>query len=350
VNYLRTIRSPTQDSGPAPHVSVVIPAYQAESFLAGALNSATEQSFSDLEIIVVDDASSDRTSEVVRDAARSDERIRLHRLNQNSGPGAARNRALDLARGEWICLLDADDRMEPTRIEWLLGLARAADADMVSDNLLLCPQDGAAPRPMIPVDAFGPVRRIGFAEFVDGNIFYKGVPARVSLGFMQPLISRAFLDRNAIRYPAEVRSGEDFIFYLDCFARGASWWVTPQPWYRYTVRDGSLTDQQSNADKGAIIRHEEQAIARALGLRDAELVRILKRHKRDLDRPYLYRRFTDALKARCYGEAAGLLARGPGAAQLILEQALREAPTIAAKAMRGGYGRRAAVAGEAAPD
>src|SRR6202044_630145 len=79
VSYLKMIRSSHHAARCAPHVSVVIPAYEAEAFIAATLDSASQQSFSDLEIIVVDDASPDHTAAVVETAARPDDRIQVNR-------------------------------------------------------------------------------------------------------------------------------------------------------------------------------------------------------------------------------------------------------------------------------
>src|ERR1700759_2288858 len=93
-----------------PRVSVVIPAYNAQDFIAETLESALNQSFRAFEIIVVDDGSCDSTHAIV--AEYCDRGITL--LSQpNAGIGAARNRALSVARSELIALLDSDDLWEP---------------------------------------------------------------------------------------------------------------------------------------------------------------------------------------------------------------------------------------------
>ncbi|WP_127561270.1 glycosyltransferase family 2 protein [Nioella ostreopsis] len=107
-------RAPQPVDGPL--VSVLIAAHQAEDTLPTALRAVADQSWRNLEIIVIDDASSDGTAQVALDAARADPRIQLKRLSQNGGAYAARNAGLAMARGEYVTLHDADDWCHPDRI------------------------------------------------------------------------------------------------------------------------------------------------------------------------------------------------------------------------------------------
>lgn len=99
-----------------PLVSVLIAAHQAKDTLPTALRAVADQSWRNLEIIVIDDASSDGTAQVALDAAGTDPRIRLKQLPQNGGAYAARNAGLAEARGEYVTLHDADDWCHPDRI------------------------------------------------------------------------------------------------------------------------------------------------------------------------------------------------------------------------------------------
>lgn len=99
-----------------PAVSVIIPAYNAEKTIRHTLQSAASQTFNQLEIIVVDDGSTDRTAEIVEAFATSDPRISLLR-QQNQGVAVARNLAIHAAKGEFIAPLDADDVWHPTKLE-----------------------------------------------------------------------------------------------------------------------------------------------------------------------------------------------------------------------------------------
>jgi hypothetical protein len=99
-------------------VSVVVPAYNAEETLAATLHSALQQSLPPLEVLVVDDGSTDRTAAIAETFGPS---VRLIR-QQNYGPGAARNAGIRVACGTWIGLLDADDTWMPTKLECQLAL------------------------------------------------------------------------------------------------------------------------------------------------------------------------------------------------------------------------------------
>src|SRR5579875_23336 len=94
-------------------VSVIMPAFNAARSVAWAISSALEQTVADIEVLVIDDASTDLTAAVVEEIAARDPRVRLIRNPVNGGPGVARNFGLDAARGEWVALLDADDAFLP---------------------------------------------------------------------------------------------------------------------------------------------------------------------------------------------------------------------------------------------
>ena len=98
-------------------VSVVVPCYNCEKFLRVAINSILVQSFQDFELILIDDGSTDKTPDILREFAEKDPRVRILKNNANSGICVALNKGLDAARGEFICRMDADDIAEPDRIE-----------------------------------------------------------------------------------------------------------------------------------------------------------------------------------------------------------------------------------------
>lgn len=105
-------------------VSVVTPAYNSASFILGTIESVRSQSYSHWEMIIVDDRSQDDTYEIVEREAQLDSRIRLIRLDQNSGTAIARNIAMDAARGRYVAFLDSDDLWLPEKLEKQLEFMR----------------------------------------------------------------------------------------------------------------------------------------------------------------------------------------------------------------------------------
>lgn len=113
---------------PAPSVSVLIAAWNAEGSIRRALESVLAEQAVELECVVVDDASSDGTARVVAEIAARDPRVVLVSLAQNEGVSSARNRGLDLVRGEWLTILDADDRFLSGGVRRLHEAATATGA------------------------------------------------------------------------------------------------------------------------------------------------------------------------------------------------------------------------------
>lgn len=109
-------RPEAADQSRAPLVSVILPVYNGEASIGDSLESALRQTYRNLEIIVIDDGSTDRTLEVVHARAGRDARVKIIQQG-NAGVACARNRGLAAARGEFIAPLDADDLWDPTKIE-----------------------------------------------------------------------------------------------------------------------------------------------------------------------------------------------------------------------------------------
>ncbi len=321
-----------------PQVSVLIPAYDAEHYIEQAIGSALGQTIQNLEVTVVDDASSDATAAIVSRVAERDARVQLLRLPVNSGPSAARNLALSHARGTWVALLDADNKFVPHRLATLVTLGEENHAEMVSDNVLLCAEDGdMPPTPLISYAAWPAPRHLPAAEFIARNIVGRRNPRR-SYGFMAPIFRRAFLERYQLRYDERNRFGEDFMFYVSCLVRGARWWVTPEAMCRYTVRSGSLTEIQSAADLLRIRTFESDLLdSNPMVRAEPALADALRRHKSMIDRCYYYRAFTDAVKAGKIGQARRLLFETPSGFGRIVQESLVQTPVIVAKAWGGGY-------------
>ena len=106
-------------------VSVILPVFNAEKYILTTLNSVLSQNYSNMEVLVVDDFSSDKTKDIVNSV--SDHRIIYHKLPENQGAAVARNKALELAQGRYVAFIDSDDI-------WLTGKIECQLAQMQSEN------------------------------------------------------------------------------------------------------------------------------------------------------------------------------------------------------------------------
>lgn len=118
-------------------VSIVVPCFNAGRLISQTLESAIGQSYGNWELLVVDDCSTDNTREVVSEHARQDSRIRLVKLETNTGgPATPRNVGVQQAQGNWVALLDADDIWHPRKLELQLAALRDHGAEFSSTWML----------------------------------------------------------------------------------------------------------------------------------------------------------------------------------------------------------------------
>ncbi len=130
-----------------PYISVVIPVYNGSKYLAECLESVRSQTLRDIEIICVDDGSSDDTLNILNDYARKDERF-IVLTQKNLYAGIARNRGLEIAKGDYLSFLDSDDIFEPDMLEQMYTLAVRRDLDVA---LCLCDAFDSDSRKVYPM-------------------------------------------------------------------------------------------------------------------------------------------------------------------------------------------------------
>lgn len=104
-------------------ISIIVPVYNSEKFLEECVGSILAQTYTNLQVILVDDVSTDKSGEICDDFARKDTRVEVIHRKKNGGQSAARNTGLKQVKGEWIAFADNDDTLEPTMLETLLNNA-----------------------------------------------------------------------------------------------------------------------------------------------------------------------------------------------------------------------------------
>ncbi|MEH2330523.1 glycosyltransferase family 2 protein [Nostoc sp.] len=224
-----------------PKVSVIIPAYNTESYIGKAIESALEQTLTNIEVIIVDDGSSDKTVEIAKSF--TDQRLKVIVNQQNIGAAAARNRAFRAAQGEWIAVLDSDDWYAPERLSKLVSLANKTKADMIADDVYLIKDGATSPWSTLIQESgerIDKILQIDIVYFVETDVYGE---AGLHLGLSKPLFKREFLVKHGIEYDDEIRMGQDFWLDMKCLIKGARFFIEPKPYYFYRSRPGSLVYQ-----------------------------------------------------------------------------------------------------------
>ncbi|TIR31002.1 MAG: glycosyltransferase family 2 protein [Mesorhizobium sp.] len=270
-----------------PQVCVIIAARNAARTIPVAIASALREP-EVAEVVVVDDASTDNTAKVARAADDGSGRLSVIRLDVNGGPSFARNAAIASSRSPFISILDADDFFLEGRFRELFA---SADWDFAADNIMMIRDDVATDVSKITAPRFSADPEfLDFERFIEGNISSRRVQ-RGELGFLKPVISRAFLNRHGLRYDENLRLGEDYELYARAVACGARFKVIRSCGYGAIVRADSLSGQHKTQDLKRLA-DADLALLAIDSLPEGSKA-VLRRHERQVRDKYRLRNFLD---------------------------------------------------------
>ncbi|MDE1157515.1 MAG: glycosyltransferase family 2 protein [Neorhizobium sp.] len=241
----------------APDVSFIVAAYNAQETLDGAIASALAQVGVSVEVIVIDDCSTDGTRDLV--ANYPDPRVRLVAQEKNGGPAAARNAGFAAARGRWLATLDADDTIYPNRLKAMLKRAADERAQIVVDNIDVIPLDGGEPKAMFPWAVLAGRSEMTLADFIGSNVIFN---TTFNFGYMKPIFERAFLAENDLSFDEALRIGEDYILLASAIAAGGRCAVEPSTGYVYHLRQGSISRVLKQEHLDAMLVGDQTFLAR----------------------------------------------------------------------------------------
>lgn len=279
------------DKNMTPDVSIIIPTYNVAAYIKTAIASALSQKDVSIEIIMIDDKSSDDTVAIAKSI--NDPRIQIIELPQNGGPSVARNKGFEIAKGEWIAILDGDDAFEDGRLSKLLNDAKKSRADIIVDNLNVYREDNQSISPMFTSPEFQSTTMIDLAHFIRSNQLFLG---GYTLGYLKPLFKSAFLKSHGLSYSTDIRIGEDYLLMAECLANGAKCVTCPQAGYRYTVRANSIS-HRLNQDAVERIEKADQYFTSKYPLKGDALAAQTKRtHKLKL--AFAFTELVEAIKAK----------------------------------------------------
>lgn len=191
-----------------PVISVVIPVYNAEKYIGRCLTSVLNNSWKELEVICIDDGSTDSSSDILDRFTFCDSRVVVI-AQKNSGVSVARNRGLEIARGEYIAFIDADDWVHEQFLEQLLSCIIDANCGVVCCDYEKVTEGEPIPEDDCSSDQQSSLEMLSVSAF--SNNFYLRSKCWGKL-YRRNLIE-------GISFPEEVALGEDTIFVLDCLQR-----------------------------------------------------------------------------------------------------------------------------------
>ncbi len=287
----------------APRISVIMANRDRGAYLAEAVRSVQAQTIADWELVLADDGSIDDSLAIARDLAAEDPRLRLLPVGDGRGPGVARNRAIEAARGEWLAIVDSDDVIEPGRFARLLALADEQDAEAVADDLLYFGDPASEGRCLLAGYRGSGCWRLGPEEFLQAHILKNRLP---QLGYLKPMIRREAL--GPLRYDETLRIGEDSDILLRFLMTGRRMVVTPEALYRYRRHPGSISHRWQAEDLRALVTVQRRQLAMA----DGRLWQLMAERLRGMERGLAVEEVVGQLKAGRLGAALMRLLVRPG--------------------------------------
>lgn len=205
-------------------ISVIVPIYNVEKYLNRCLDSIKNQTYTDFEVLMIDDGSTDRSQEIARNY-QNDTRFKLF-IQTNQGQGAARNLGLDNIKGDYICFIDSDDYVEEKYLEILFNALIMNDADISQCGVMRVWEDG---------------RKVNLG-FQDNNedvyTDIKGYIQTAPFSFWNKIYKAELFD--GLRFPAGIKF-EDFALAPQVYSRAKKIVSVPDRLYNYLWRNNSTT-------------------------------------------------------------------------------------------------------------
>lgn len=218
-----------------PKVSVIMPAYNAEKYIAEAIDSILNQTFADFEFIIIDDGSKDNTVEIVK--SYSDKRIRFYQNEHNMGVAATLNRGIELATGEYIARMDSDDISLPERFEkQIYVLDNDKKIAVCAGNAIVFSKESQYITQLPLKD-----REIKYNLFISSPFVHPSV-----------MIRKSVLDSSNIRYESEFDGREDYRMWMKISLLDYKLLNIDEPVLKYRIHTGQVTQKK---DLSQIAKH-----------------------------------------------------------------------------------------------
>lgn len=230
-------------------VSVIVPIYNVESYLRRCLDSLVKQKHQNIEIIMVDDCSTDNSASIAKEYAEKYPRFLFIQKEVNGGLSAARNTGMKATTGEWLAFVDSDDWVTEDYISAMYEVAKKDNADVVMSSICYAYEDGSC-KEMSP-----------FSDLTTASS--QGEKVALSRAYAATrLYKKSFIDATGICFPTDIRRSEDIATVVPWLTRAESISILQRPLYYYYQRAESLSNMNhKNVDVSFVPKTIERMIA-----------------------------------------------------------------------------------------
>lgn len=219
-----------------PKISVIVPVYKVEKYLPKCIDSILAQTFTDFELLLIDDGSPDNSGAICDEYAKKDSRIRVFH-KENGGVSSARNLGLDEAKGEWISFVDGDDTVDDKMLSTMY-IESKCDNHIVICGMRIHEVDSSV-RLAEGYDRL--VNTVGILEYDQNNILSL-LEYHLLHSPCDKLYNRSIIISNSLRYDTAASYNEDLLFNLDYFKQVTKVTVLPHVFYNYfRYQEGTST-------------------------------------------------------------------------------------------------------------
>ena len=216
-------------------ISIIVPVFNANSYLKDTLDSILTQTYAEFELILVDDGSNDGSEKICDEYAQLDNRITvIHK--QNEGASAARNKGIELAKGNFLTFIDADDLIETSYLD---HLHKAAERNENADLIM----QGMTQKLSTKTRCF----KLNDAEYIINSdryeTFFNKIPLNDFSGPYCKLFKRSIILENNIKFNKNIIYAEDFDFFINYLFYCNTAITIPDVTYNYIMREGSVSSK-----------------------------------------------------------------------------------------------------------
>lgn len=223
-----------------PALSVIVPVYNAEAYLKTCIESILNQSWKDLELLLIDDGSTDSSPQICDQFARYDQRVRVIRQT-NAGAAAARNHGLELASGLYITFVDSDDYIDSDMYEKMMSVSLEFQCDLVICDCLKEFDSGAQVYTHALPGGFYSRSKMK-SEYFPQLLMTESVEYPVTISNWLLLIRKDVIQKHHIRYPEGIRFSEDLLFGAEVgYAADSMYYMKGYTPYHYRQNPASVT-------------------------------------------------------------------------------------------------------------